>query len=117
MPEIPRRIVDEALFCDLAMVPLSEAVAIEQDTAEQLVLSMVTRGSENSFLAARPRAFSAAPNVGAPFSLGGRLDMKLRGRWWRVPNSHSKRSTTIAMIASSAELRTNSRLHGSVRAL
>ena len=35
--EIPRRIVDEARFCDLAMVPLSEAVAIEQDTAEQLV--------------------------------------------------------------------------------
>jgi len=35
--EIPRRVVDEARFCDLAMVPLREAVAIEQDTAEDLV--------------------------------------------------------------------------------
>jgi nucleotide-binding universal stress UspA family protein len=35
--EIPGRLVDEARFCDLTMVPLSEAVAIEQDTAEQLV--------------------------------------------------------------------------------
>jgi nucleotide-binding universal stress UspA family protein len=35
--EIPRRIVDEARFCDLAMVPLREAVSIEQDIAEDLV--------------------------------------------------------------------------------
>jgi nucleotide-binding universal stress UspA family protein len=35
--EIPKRIVDEARFCDLAMVPLREAVAIEQDVAEELV--------------------------------------------------------------------------------
>jgi nucleotide-binding universal stress UspA family protein len=35
--EIPGRLVDEARFCDLAMLPLREGVAIEQDTAEQLV--------------------------------------------------------------------------------
>jgi nucleotide-binding universal stress UspA family protein len=35
--EIPGRLVDEARFCDLAMVPLREAIAIEQDTAEELV--------------------------------------------------------------------------------
>jgi nucleotide-binding universal stress UspA family protein len=35
--EIPGRLVDEARFCDLAMVPLKEAVTIEQDIAEKLV--------------------------------------------------------------------------------
>ena len=35
--EIPGRLVDEARFCDLTMVPLKEADAAEQDIAEQLV--------------------------------------------------------------------------------
>ncbi len=35
--EIPGRLIDEARYCDLAMVPLREAVAIEQDIAEELV--------------------------------------------------------------------------------
>ncbi len=35
--EIPGRLVDEARFFDLAMVPLKEAVAIELDIAEKLV--------------------------------------------------------------------------------
>jgi nucleotide-binding universal stress UspA family protein len=35
--EIPGRLVDEARFCDLAMVPLQEAVAAELDIAEKLV--------------------------------------------------------------------------------
>jgi nucleotide-binding universal stress UspA family protein len=35
--EIPGRLVDEARFCDLAMVPLKDASAADQDIAEQLV--------------------------------------------------------------------------------
>jgi nucleotide-binding universal stress UspA family protein len=35
--EIPGRLVHEARFCDLAMVPLQEAVAAGQDIAERLV--------------------------------------------------------------------------------
>jgi nucleotide-binding universal stress UspA family protein len=35
--EIPGRLVDEARFCDLAMVPLKEGIAAELDIAEKLV--------------------------------------------------------------------------------
>jgi hypothetical protein len=35
--EIPGRLVNEARFCDLAMVPLKDASAADQDIAEQLV--------------------------------------------------------------------------------
>ena len=39
--EIPGHLVDEARFCDIAMVPLKGTDAAEQDIAEQLVLSPV----------------------------------------------------------------------------
>jgi hypothetical protein len=64
------------------MVPLSEAVAIEQDTAEQLVFEYGHSRIREFILGDATKSSQPSPNLGAPFSLDGRLDMKLRGRWW-----------------------------------